>query len=139
MKFDQKKTHVDCHFLDSGAFTQWKEAVKWAKKTGGNRWDYFNTTAFWTYVDSYAEFIKQHRPAIDHYANVDVICNAELTWKVQKYLEDAHDLHPVPVVHYRTDIKWLRHYMAHGYKYIALGMAGGTTTTGIRHWLDACF
>lgn len=139
MKWDQAKTHVDCHFLDSGAFTQWKEAVKWAKRTGRNRWDYFNTTAFWTYVDQYAEFIQGNRIAIDYYSNVDVIGNGELTWKVQQYLEDAHDLKPVPVVHYRDDIRWLRHYLDKGYNLIALGMMGGTTTTGIGHWLDACF
>lgn len=128
------------HFLDSGSFTLWTAAHKYAKENGCNEWAYYETKSFWEYVDSYADFVKKYRDAIDLYANVDVIPHARLTYRSQKYLEKRHGLSPVPVVHYRTSQKWLRHYLESGYEVIALGgLVGSTNTREGRQWIEACF
>lgn len=91
-------------------------------------------------MDDYAAFIKKYQLGIDLYANVDVIPNPELTWRNQKYLEDKHNLSPVPVVHYTTDLKWLRKYLDQGYPLIALGgLVGSTDKPECREWLDRAF
>lgn len=91
-------------------------------------------------MDNYANFIKRYQVAIDYYSNVDVIPNPELTLRNQKWLEEKHGLSPVPVVHYTTDLKWLRYYMDHGYDYIALGgLVGSTSNEVCRDWVDRAF
>lgn len=131
---------IESHFLDSGAFSQWTKAQEYAKQVGRGRWAYFFTKEFWDYVDAYAEFVKKYKIAIDLYANVDVIGSPQLTWRNQKYLETKHNLHPVPVVHYKTDLKWLEKYMKKGYEIIGLGgLVGSTAKAACRHWLDNCF
>lgn len=133
---------VNCrsHFLDSGAFSQRKEAIKFGKKTGKGPFAFYGTKGFWEYVDSYCEFVKRHRRAIDYFVNVDVIPNADLTWKVQNYIEKTHGLRPVPVVHGGSDLKWLGHYVDRGHKLIALGgLSSKTKNDGTRRWIDAAF
>lgn len=128
------------HFLDSGAFTLWTKARKYAEENGCGRWDYYDTDEFWQYVDDYAAFVKKYSKAIDLYANVDVIPNAELTWRNQRYLEDKHGLSPVPVVHYTTGLKWLRRYWKLGYELIGLGGLVGTAgQESCKHWIDQAF
>ena len=132
--------YVKSHFLDSGAFSQWTLAQKYHKEHGGNKWDFFHTDDFYKYMDDYAAFVKKYKIAIDLYANVDVIGNAKLTWRNQKYLEKKHNLKPVPVVHFPTNIKWLKRYMNAGYKMIGLGgLVGNTMKAGCQVWLDNCF
>jgi len=132
--------YVKSHFLDSGAFSQWTLAQKYHKEHGGNKWDFFHTDDFYKYMDDYAAFVKKYKIAIDLYANVDVIGNAKLTWRNQKYLEKKHNLKPVPVVHFPTNIKWLKRYMNAGYKMIGLGgLAKNIHGTGTVPWLDDCF
>ena len=71
---------------------------------------------------------------------MDVIPNPELTYRSQKYLEDRHGLRPVPVVHYTTDLKWLRRYMDEGYEIIGLGgLVGRMKTPGCRRWVERAF
>ena len=141
--------------FDSGSFSLWTVAAKWAaevdpqtKKRVRPRAtvaDYYNTKAFWAYMDRYAAFIKEHAHAIDYYANVDVIPDPVLTFRNQRYLEKEHGLSPVPVVHYRTDLFWLEKYLvrkavggAHGL--VALGgLVGSTAQDACRHWLDRAF
>ena len=141
MKDKQSKIGiVKSHFLDSGAFSQWALAQKYHQEYGGDKWDYYNTPDFWKYVDDYAAFVKKYQIAIDLYANVDVIPNPELTWRNQRYLEKEHGLRPVPVVHYKTNTKWLRRYMKAGYELIALGgLVGSTMKRSCRDWVDECF
>jgi hypothetical protein len=131
---------VRSHFFDSGSFTLWTKAAKYAKahpKTG--RWGYYDTDEFWAYMDAYVEFIKAHPESIDHYANVDVIPNPDLSLRNQKYLENK-GLAPVPVVHYTTDIKWLKKYISDGYDFIALGgLVGSSHKPECHQWIDACF
>lgn len=132
---------VESHFLDSGAFTLWSRADKWAKETGRSCWDFYDTDEHWQYLDDYAAFVKKYAAGIDYYANVDAIPNGELSYRNQKYLENEHGLTPVPVVHLEKDsVKWLKKYMEEGYDYIGLGgLAGKATRRARRNWLDACF
>jgi hypothetical protein len=124
-------------FIDSGAHSLWNTHVK----PSINRADYsfYKTNAFWEYVDNYAAWIKERKHKVDTYVNVDVIFNPEMTWEVQKYLEDTHKLEPLPVVHYGTPIKWLKRYM--GYKeYIGIGGLGqGCTMKDYHIFADEMF
>src|SRR5262245_48519493 len=114
--------HVRSHFFDSGSFTLWTKAREYAQgKPEKRKWDYYDKEDFWKYIDSYAAFVKRYKIAIDLYANVDVIPNPELSWRNLKYLEDKHGLTPVPVIHYGTDLEWLKRHMASGYDIIGLG------------------
>lgn len=131
---------VKSHFLDSGAFSLWGEARKYAQETGRPSRDYFYSDGFWDYMDDYAKFVKENRVAIDHYANVDVIRDPELTWRNQRYLEDEHGLDPVPAFHYPNDLKWFRKYVDLGYEYIGLGgLIGKLGESSCLRWLDSCF
>lgn len=133
---------VNCreHYLDSGAFTQRKEALKYHKKTGKGEFAFYRTKKFWRYVDEYSEFVKQHPTAIDYFSVVDVIPNPELTWEVQEYTEKEHGIRPVPVVHYPADLKWLRHYVREGHELIAVGgISGKTKKAQANRWLDQVF
>jgi hypothetical protein len=133
-------TKVTKHFLDSGSFSLWSEADKYAKEHKTDKWAFYDTDAHWQYLDAYAEFVKQHIDGIDYYANVDAIPNPELTWRNQKYLEEQGGINPVPVIHYGSDLKWLKRYIKEGYTHIALGgLVGSINESGCREWLDRCF
>ena len=83
----------DSLFMDSGSFSLWTRAAKWAKENGLDEpWGFYDTEEFWSYIDGYASFIKKNHRGIDLYANVDVIPNPELSWRNLRYLEDEHDL-----------------------------------------------
>jgi len=131
---------VASHFLDSGAFSQIAEGLKYYEEHKGDRWGFFKTKKFLRYLDDYARFIKKYRIAIDLYANLDVIINPELSFKNQKYLEKKYNLNPVPIIHAGTDLKWLKMYIDKGHSIIGLG--GRVLSTSIRDyrgWLDRCF
>lgn len=132
---------VESHFLDSGSFTMWTLAAQYAKEHKTDQWAFYKTPAFWEYVDAYADFVKKNKIGIDLFSNVDVIPNAELSYKSLKYLREKHGLNPVPVVHYKTDLKWLRKYMDEGTnEVIALGgLVGSLSSEGCRNWIDRCF
>lgn len=148
-----------CHFLDSGSFTLWTLAEKWAKENSvSDPYKYYETPEFLAYMDAYAAFIKKHKSAIDYYANVDAIPNPEVTFRNQKYLEKNHGLSPVPVVHYKTDLSWLEKYISRSglaesgsddgkrdtdvpkHPLIALGgLVGSTNQERCKDWLDRAF
>jgi len=131
---------VNSHFLDSGSFTLWTKAAKWAKEHGKSQWDFYDTKEFWKYVDDYAAFVKKYSYGIDLFANIDAIPNPDITWRNQQYLEEKHGLRPVPVVHYKTDLKWLKHYMERDYPVIALGgLVGSTSQDACQGWIDRAF
>lgn len=146
-----KNMEVGCasHFLDSGTFSLWTRAADFAKKHHTDLYAFYDTRPFWRYLDEYAAFIKKYKRGIDLYANVDVIPDRsisggdrrapELTLRNQKYLEEKHGLKPVPVVHYKEDMSWLKRYMADGYRLIALGGLVGAQEEGARSWLDRAF
>jgi len=92
-----------------------------------NGYSFYESDAFWNYVDQYAEWVKQRLHLIDVYVNVDVIFNPELSWKTLKYLENTHDLNPLPVIHANTDKKWLYKHLDN-YEYLGIGGVGQEKT-----------
>lgn len=124
-------------FLDSGAHSLYtKEVILKGHQKG---YDFYESDLFWKYVDDYALFVKEHRALIDVYVNVDVIFNPELSWKVQEYLIQQHELDPMPVVHYGTDLVWLKKYMEK-YEYIGIGGLGQEVTVQkYIPWADRVF
>jgi hypothetical protein len=119
--------------LDSGAHTLYEKKVR-----GGQGYSYYETDEFWKYVDDYAEFVKDNK-CIDIYVNVDAIFNPELSWKIQRYLEDIHNLKPLPVFHFGGDLKWLKKYMDN-YDYIGIGGLGQeVTASAYIPWADRVF
>ncbi len=119
----EKKAVGRCNlfFLDSGAFSMKVKAAAYARKHQCSRWRYYDTREFWKYCDHYAEFVKRYRSSIDFYANVDAIGSPELSWRNQQYFEKTHGLRPVPVVHCRSPIFWIKRYMDEGHDLIGLG------------------
>lgn len=101
-------------FLDSGAFSAWTQ----------------KTTID---IQEYILFIKKHEKVITIYANLDVIGDAEATWKNQQIMEKA-GLSPVPVYHMREPISYLEKYLK--YPYIALGGLVKAGNQLLIPWLD---
>lgn len=140
--YDDQPIGCACQFLDSGSFTVWKNFAGpyFAEHPSKGPFGYYATQSHREYLDAYAAFVKKYKAAIDHYSNVDVIPNPELTWRNQRYLEKEHGLTPVPVVHYKTDLKWLTFYIDRGYDFISIGgMVGSTAKPECRAWLDRAF
>ena len=115
-------------FLDSGAFTLRKRATR------GN-WSFYRSREFREYLEAYAAFVTKF--GVELYANIDVIGNAELTYRNQKLLEKL-GIRPVPVVHFGTNVSWLQRYIDEGHKLIGLGGLVGRTTLSAE-WLGRCF
>src|SRR5690606_16638630 len=95
------------------------------KKSGNEYTSFWESKGMFSYMDSYAEFVKANKHCIDVYVNVDVLDNPELTYRNQKYLEQKHGLNPVPVIHSFTPLSWINKYIEEGHDYIALGGMGG--------------
>lgn len=91
-----------------------------------------------TYIKNYAEFIKKYMGQLLAYVNLDIIYNAEESWKNQQFLE-SEGLRPVPVYHYGEDIShWKR--MVDNYEYIGIGgVAGGVTLQQFVNFADPAF
>ncbi len=119
-------------FLDSGAFSLQRRQPKLDGQ-------FFKSKTFLQYVNNYATFVIKYSKWIDYYANVDVIGNPEQTWQVQRYLEKEYGLNPVPVVHFGSDLKWLKKYIDHDYDYIGLGGLVKTNWKEYISWLDKMF
>ena len=133
-----KDGHVGSLFLDSGAHSLYTLQV--IKKKHKEGYDFYSTKTFWDYVDAYAAFVKKYAPAIDYYATVDAIFNPEKSWEVLKYLEKEHGLSPVPVIHWGTDLKWVKKHLDAGYTYIGLGGLGQEVTKQVYYaWADKVF
>lgn len=71
-----------------------------------------------------------------------MIPDPELSWRNQQYLE-SKGIKPVPVVHLKTPMKWVKHYMSRGYDLLGLGglvaSGGFGSQRGIYQWLDEVF
>ena len=131
------KSKVDL-MLDSGAHSLYTEHMIKTNHAHGYSWS--DTKEFWKYVDGYAVFVKEHEHLLTCYVNVDVIFNPEQSWKVLKYLEKEHGLSPMPVIHYGTDLKWLKKHIDAGYEYIGLGGLGQEVTRAQYFaWADRAF
>ena len=105
-------------FLDSGAFTTW------------TRGKVIN-------IDDYISFIYKHKEAIEEYANLDVIGDANASWKNQLIMEEA-GLHPLPVFHSGEPVKFLHTYIEK-YAYICFGGMVKGSNAQLKYWLDRYF
>jgi hypothetical protein len=105
-------------FLDSGAFSAFSQGAE-------------------IKIDDYITFIKEHKPYLEVYANLDVIGDPEGTLKNQKIMEKA-GLDPLPCFHYGEDPKYLQYYIEH-YDYVALGGMVPISTPDLILWLDEIF
>ncbi len=132
-----ERTNVNQLFLDSGAYSLYMSQAN--NKVKGSKYAYFDTKEFWTYVDSYAKFCQKYAKYLDYYATVDAIGNPEITWKVQKYLEDEYGLDPVPVIHAGTSLVWLEKYLEEGYDYIGIGTPSADLGPNFIYWLNKFF
>lgn len=117
-------------FLDSGAHSIYELIMK----KQGKGYEYVETDEFWKYVDAYALFIKEHQHLLDVYVSVDIIFRPDLSWRVQKYMEDMHKLKPLPVYHHGEDFKWLKLYIDN-YDYVGIGGLGQDVTKSA--WMQA--
>lgn len=122
-------------FMDSGAFSLYFREVLGKKLTMA----FYDTPEFWSYVDDYASFIKRFSSVVTYYANVDVITEPESSYRVLKYIEDKHDLKPVPVVHCGTDVKWIERYIKEDYQMIGLGGFVGKSRQMSFDWCHKAF
>lgn len=127
-------TKIRYHFLDSGAYSLKSKMMKGhiSKK------EFYDSKEFWSYIDSYAAFIKKYKEAIHFYANLDAIGDPDISWRNQQYLEREHKLKPVPVIHFGTDLKWIRFYIER-YKLIGFGGLVVYSRHHSKKWLDSCF
>lgn len=124
------------HFVDSGAHTLINQAHKGKSGKNIDLHKLYDGKEFWKYVDAYAKFIKKNAGIIDLYPNVDVIRDPKRSWKVQRYLEEEHGLKPIPVVHYRTPLKWIAKYIERGHRYMAFGGPVKRQGHVYHHWAD---
>jgi hypothetical protein len=135
---------INSLFMDSGAYTLIRKASEYHREHGGDKWAYFKTKEIYEYRDNYIKFIDKYKDAIDYYPNLDVMYNPYLTWDNQQYLEKA-GLHPIPVVHVGSPMKWLNRYLdmgidyTKGYKYIGFGGDIGSGSEYATKWLDNAF
>jgi len=128
---------IGCLFLDSGAHSLYTKQV--IKKKHAKGYDFYESAEFYAYVDDYIEFIKKHKQAIDHFVNVDVIFNPEKSWEMLKYMEKA-GLKPLPVIHWGTDLKWIKKHLDAGYDFIGLGGLGQEVSVAQYHeWADKVY
>ena len=134
-------------FLDSGAHSifQWlikeKKEYKRNSPTLKTDYTYVESDEFWEYIDNYGKFIQEHKDKFSVCVNVDVFGKNELSWKIQKYLEDTYKAKIIPVFHFMEDVKWLKKMMEN-YEYIGIGGMGDpevvTKNTYLR-WADSVF
>lgn len=104
-------------FLDSGAFSMMTQGIP---------------------IDlaCYARYIQENMTSIIVYANLDVIKQAEQTYRNQRALEQ-YGLTPLPVFHVGEPFSYLDAYVK-AYPSIALGVAG-TSYHVYMPWLVKCF
>lgn len=106
-------------FLDSGAYSAHTQGVD-------------------INIYNYIEYIKTNINNISQYANLDVIGDAEESYKNQLIMQES-GLMPIPCFHAGEPFKYLDRYLSGDYEYISLGgMVGGSKVTLVP-FLDRCW
>lgn len=133
-------------FLDSGAHSLFNEHV--LGKPDSIKFDWYMknkcptnlSKAFKRYLDGYGDFVNQYREGIDHYVTVDAIYNPEISWGSFIYLRRIHSLNPIPVIHHKTPLSWIKRYIDEGCKIIGIGgMGQDSTRQDYVRWADRVF
>jgi hypothetical protein len=116
--------------LDSGAPSLYNYLVRkkqtkgimgsFLKDRANDTFEFLETKDYKDYKKEYIDFLQKNAQYFDTYVNLDIINNAEATWKNQLELE-ACGLKPIPVFHFGSNIKYLYRYLEKGYNYIAMG------------------
>ena len=115
--------------LDSGAVALYSRYVK--KNTRGatgklfkdrrnEDYSFYTSIEFKRYRKAYIKYVLKNDRYLSGYVNLDVINNAEASYKSLKYME-KRGCHPLPVFHLGNDVKWLIRYVNEGYDYICMG------------------
>lgn len=73
-------------------------------------------------IDAYIEFLEEKEDVIDHYINLDLMGNGEVSFRNYRYMKQK-GRNPIPVYHSSTPIKYLKHYIQNT-DYIALSVEG---------------
>ncbi len=117
-------------FLDSGSPTLYNTMIRKNKGSGAmgasiedrksDDFSFIKTKEYKDYRENYFQYVKKNRKNISVFANLDIINNAEATYKNQKWFE-KRGVKPLPVYHFGSDVKWLKRYIDEGYDYIAMG------------------
>ena len=102
-------------FIDSGAYSAETKGVKIT-------------------LSEYVAFLKAHAQYIEIAAGLDVLFDADGTWRNQLEMEAA-GVSPMPTFHFGEDVSWLKRYVAK-YERIALGGQVGQSTGDLVRWLD---
>lgn len=103
-------------FIDSGAYSAETQGVKISPY-------------------QYTAFLRRWKQYVDVAANLDVLFDAEGTWKNQELMESLGE-RPMPTFHFGEDEKWLVKYIAKGHDYIAMGGQVGQHPDAQMQWLD---
>lgn len=89
------------YMVDSGAFTQ---------NNRGEPPDIFG----------YINWLEKNMDDLEYYIAPDVMHDGERTYENFAFMK-SQGFNPVPVFHYKTDIKWMDRYAEMGEKFVALG------------------
>jgi len=130
--------------MDSGATFLYNKYIK--KETQGAPGTYirdkrnidfsfYKTKIFKRFRESYIRFVKKNDKYLYAYVNMDVINNAEESYKSLKYME-RKGCHPLPVFHLGNDESWLERYVEEGYKFICIGGITPNPYTTLKPVLD---
>ena len=90
------------------------------------------------HVDEYAEWLKENKPFLACYANLDMIGSPEGSARNLAKLE-AHGLNPLPVFHYGSPFEELEKIIDAGYPYICLGGCVGRPSGLLIKFAIRCF
>lgn len=135
-------------FCDSGApylFNKYARAHKPGRMMGAHlkdrkddKYDWLDSPEYLDYRDRYVRFLRKHEHETEVYTNLDIVNHPEATYENQKWFE-RKGLHPLPVWHFGTDVKWLCKYIDEGYDYIGIGGMVPNPYKILKPSLDALF
>lgn len=125
-------------FIDSGAHTIYTLEV--IHKGHAEGYGYYTSPEFKKYVRKYCEWLKANEDSLDLYVVVDAIFHPQLSWNVLKFMEKEYGLHPIPVIHFGTDLRWIDKYLDHGYDFLGIGGLGQEASRNAYFkWADGVF
>ncbi len=130
--------------LDSGATFLYNKYVKKATKGAPGTYikdkkkidfSFYDGDIFKEFREGYIKFVKKNDKYLYAYVNMDMINNAEGSYKSLKYME-KRGCHPLPVFHLGNDTEWLERYVKEGYKFICIGGITPNPYTTLKPVLD---